>query len=108
MADSQLHKRSRQELLEMLLTQQQEIERLQKELDSAKAALADRELKVSQAGSLAMASLQVTAIFEEAQRAADLYVDNIRRLVTKEALEKRMGLLNDETKTGAEQPDNAG
>lgn len=100
MADKKQHKRSRQELLELLLLQQQEIERLQRELDEARAALADRELKVSTAGSIAMASLKVTSIFEEAQRAADLYVENIKRLVTRESLEKHMGIVADETDPG--------
>ena len=79
MFEQELHKLKREELLEIMLAQSREIDELRKELAEAKARLEDRRIKVRKAGSLAEASLQLTNIFEEAQKAADLYVENIRR-----------------------------
>ena len=49
------------------------------ELAQTKKKLADKRIKIKEAGSIAEASLQLTRIFEEAQKAADLYVENVRR-----------------------------
>ena len=79
MTEKELLKLKRSEMLEIMLAQSREIDDLRKELEETKAALEDRKIKVRKAGSLAEASLQLTNIFEEAQRAADLYVENIKR-----------------------------
>jgi hypothetical protein len=79
MTEKELLKLKRSEMLEIMLAQSREIDELRKELAEAKARLEDRRIKVRKAGSLAEASLQLTNIFEEAQKAADLYVENIRR-----------------------------
>ena len=78
--DQQLKKLKRQELLEILVNQSREIDRLKRELRDAQERLADRELRIANAGSLAEASLQIHHIFETAQQAADLYLDNVRRI----------------------------
>jgi hypothetical protein len=79
MTEKELLKLKRSEMLEIMLAQSREIDELRKELAEVKARLEDRRIKVRKAGSLAEASLQLTNIFEEAQKAADLYVENIRR-----------------------------
>jgi hypothetical protein len=79
MTEKELLKLKRSEMLEIMLAQSREIDDLRKELEETKAALEDRRIKTRKAGSLAEASLQLTNIFEEAQKAADLYVENIRR-----------------------------
>lgn len=78
MTDYELKKLNRRELLEILLEQGREIERLQAELKEAEEKLRDRELKISNAGSLAEASLSLNGVFEAAQAAADQYLENIR------------------------------
>ena len=78
MTDRELHRMKRSELLDLLLTQQEELERLREELAQTRAALEDRNLRKQEAGSIAEAALAVTAIFEQAQKAADLYLENIR------------------------------
>lgn len=80
MAKNELRKLSRKELLEMLLQQTQEVERLQKELDIAKAAAENREINIDVAGSIAVAALRINGVFEAAQLAAEQYLMNIRRL----------------------------
>lgn len=79
MTDKELRKLSRAELLEMLLIQTKEVERLREELEEAKSRLEDRRILLEKAGSIAEASLMLNGIFESAQRAADQYLDNIRQ-----------------------------
>jgi len=78
--DRELKKLNRTELLEMLLAQTSEVERLQKELKETKEKLADQQLQVAKAGSIAEAALQINGVFEAAQLAANQYLDNIRQL----------------------------
>lgn len=80
MTDKELRRLSRAELLEMLLAQTEENERLQAELDDAKRALEDRRIEASRAGSLAEAALKLNGVFEAADKAARQYVENVQRL----------------------------
>lgn len=75
--EKDLKKLKRSELLEIMLAQSEEIDRLRKELAEKDAQLQDRTIKIQQSGSIAEASLKLTNIFEEAQRAVDLYVANV-------------------------------
>ena len=79
MTEKELMKLKRSELLEIMLAQSREIDSLREELAQTKKKLADKRIKIKEAGSIAEASLQLTRIFEEAQKAADLYVENVRR-----------------------------
>lgn len=71
----------RAQLLELMLEQQNVIEEQQARINELEKELANRHLKMEQVGSIAEASLSLTRIFEEAQAAADLYLENIRRIV---------------------------
>lgn len=75
--EKKLNRLSRAELLELLLAQTQETERLQQELQQAKLRLEERDLKIRQAGNLAEAALAVNDVMETAQKAAQQYLDNI-------------------------------
>ena len=85
MTEKELHRLKRGELLELLVEQGELVEKQQKELDSLReqvkslnARLEERQIAISQSGSLAEASLKLSGIFEAAQKAADLYLDNVR------------------------------
>lgn len=80
MTDKELKKLNRAELLELLLVQTREAERLRKRLESAEAALSDQQLKVQKAGDLAHAALEINGVMEAAQAAAQQYLDNIVRM----------------------------
>lgn len=80
MKEKELKRLSRADLLEMLLAQTQESERLRAELEEAQARLADRDLKVEKAGDLAQAALAVNGVMEAAQAAAKQYLDSIARM----------------------------
>lgn len=77
MTDRELRKLTRAELLEILLAQSREIDRLNTELEGFQTQLQKREITLSRAGSIAEAALQLNGVFEAAQAAADQYLENI-------------------------------
>lgn len=74
-----LSKLKRSELLEIILAQSDEIDRLRAELAQKDAELESKRIAIAESGSIAEASLKITNIFADAQRAADLYVANVKR-----------------------------
>lgn len=80
MTDRELRKLSRAELLELLIAQTEENERLTQQLAAAEEALADRRLAIEQAGTLAEAALRLNGVFEAADQAAQQYLENVRRM----------------------------
>lgn len=80
MTDNEIKKLSRAELLEILIEQTKEREVEKKQLLELQGKLMSREIKISQAGSIAEASMQLNGVFEAAQEAAKQYLENIERL----------------------------
>ena len=81
MTEKELLKLKRSEMLEIMLAQSREIDSLREQLEEANAKVEDRELRLRDCGSIAEASLRLTNIFTEAQKAVDLYVENMKRRV---------------------------
>ena len=73
MTERELRRLSRSDLLELLLAQRKENEQLRCMLDQAEAKLADRTIKINNAGSIAEASLQLSGIFNAAQDSCQCY-----------------------------------
>lgn len=80
MTEKELKRLSRAELLELLLLQTRETERLQGKLKQMEEVMAKRQLKVQEAGDLAHAVLAVNGVMETAQRAAGQYLENIKEM----------------------------
>lgn len=80
MTERELRRLSRTDLLELLLAQRRENEQLRCILDQTQAQLADKNIKINNAGSIAEASLQLSGIFTAAQDSCQYYMDNIRLL----------------------------
>ena len=80
MTDNDLKKLNRAELLELLVEQSKKIDQLQAQLDEANRKLADRQIEIDKAGSIAEASLRLSGVFQAAEEAAEQYLENIRRL----------------------------
>lgn len=76
-----LTKLKKKDLLEIMLRQGEEIDRLRAQVADLEAQLNDHIFKMNRVGSIAEASLQVTKIFEEAEKAARIYLENIRSKV---------------------------
>jgi len=92
MKKKELKRLSRAELLELLLLQTKETERLQAELDEARRALEDRNLRLSKTGDLAQAVLEINGVMTSAQAAAEQYLENIARMEA-ETRERCQGII---------------
>ncbi len=79
MTEKELLKLKKSELLEIMLAQSKEIDSLREQLAKTQSMLDDRKIAIDESGSIAEASLRLTKIFEEAQKAADLYLDNVKK-----------------------------
>lgn len=107
MTNKEIQKLSRKELLEILIKQSSEIERLQTALAEAEAKLSDREIKISKAGSIAEAALALNGMFEAAEASISQYTENIRKtdekcLAIQKEAEQRARLIIAAAKSKAE------
>ena len=80
MTERELKKLSRADLLELLLNERRENERLRQQLEEAERKLEDRRIQLEQAGSIAEAALQLNGVFAAAEAAAEQYLDSVRSL----------------------------
>ncbi len=80
MTENELKKLGRNDLLEMLLDQSKELNELKTKYAELEEKLADKTLKIDNAGSIAEAALQLSGVFEAAQEACRQYTDNIANL----------------------------
>lgn len=80
-----LLKLKKKDLLEIMLRQSEEIDALRAQVADLQAKLDDRDFQFNRIGSIAEASLAVTNIFEEAEKAAKLYLENIRSKVNEQS-----------------------
>ncbi|MBQ3573270.1 MAG: DivIVA domain-containing protein [Clostridia bacterium] len=79
MTEKELRKLSRYQLLDLLVTQTERADELQKKVEQLENELVRRNFNMSQLGSLAEASLQLSGVIEAAQEAADMYLDAARK-----------------------------
>ena len=88
MTSKELKRLSRRELLEMLIEQMKENQRLRNRLEQAEAELENRERVRLRAGSMAEAAMQLNGVFEAADKAARQYLENVYRSAQKGDREK--------------------
>lgn len=109
MADNELKKLGRKDLLELLVEKEKEVQELKAKLEQAEKELAKKEIILDEAGSIAEASLKLSGIFEAAQAACAQYTDNIANLSQRQAricaqreaesLERAKSMLNETRQT---------
>lgn len=80
MAGKELKRFTRKELLEILVSQGKEIERLREELRIANEKLDSREICINNSGSIAEAALNLNHVFEDADTAVQQYIASIKRM----------------------------
>lgn len=80
MPNSDLKRLNRAELVEIILQLTKQNEEKQAQLDELNAQLADRTLRIANAGSIAEAALAVNGVFEAAQAAADQYLASVQNV----------------------------
>lgn len=73
-----LAKIKRKDLLELMLAQAETIKELENEINTLKSQLNQKEILISESGSIAEASLKLNDLFKNAQKAIDQYFDNIK------------------------------
>lgn len=101
--NKELKKMSRQELIELLLAQSKAMDELTLELTRKEELLEERNIKISECGSIAEASLKINDVFESCQRACNQYLDSIKvlrdeEMKIKEELESNLKKAKDEKK----------
>ena len=79
MTEKELKKLSRKQLLELLLRQTERADFLEEKLIRCERELSDKNIKETEAGSIAEAALRLNGIFEAADAAAAQYLENVRR-----------------------------
>ncbi|MGM9976165.1 MAG: hypothetical protein ACI32G_04460 [Bulleidia sp.] len=83
MADNNLSRLTRKELLELLVKISEENDALHQRVQELEKKLSDRTISLSNAGSIAEAALKMNDVFEAAQKSADDYLYNVRILGNK-------------------------
>ncbi len=78
MADRELRRMHRAELIEIIYALKQREDQLTKENAALTAQLQDRQIRLSEAGSIAQAALELNRLFEAAQAAADDYLLSVK------------------------------
>jgi len=79
LTERELRKLTRLQLLELLILQTEETENLQKQLDELKMEKELEAIKISNLGSIAEASIQISNVFKATQQAADLYLEAAKK-----------------------------
>ncbi len=82
--EKELRKLKRSDLLELMLLQSEEIDRLREELDRTKQQLEEKTVRIQQAGSIAEAAVQISGLLNAAQEAADIYLQSIKQIHVQE------------------------
>ena len=78
MTDKDLKKLRREDLIEVILQLQKEEQQLNEKLETAQKQLNDKNLRISESGSIAEATARLNGLFEAAQATADDYVAQVR------------------------------
>ena len=78
MTDKELRKLNRAELLELLIETLKENEDLRQSKTALEEKLAEREIRITQSGTMAEAALKLNEVFEAADKACAQYLENVR------------------------------
>ena len=77
MLRKELKKLNRRELVDVIYQMKKNEQRMQEKIASLEAALQDRRMRISKAGSIAEAAATITNVFSAAQETADMYLQEI-------------------------------
>lgn len=87
MAEKELKKLNRKELLEMLIVQGRELDELQAVAEKQKKQLSERNMQMENIGTLSEAMLVLNGVFKSADAAAQQYLENISEYQTEKQAE---------------------
>lgn len=80
MTDKEVQKLKRSELLEIMLGLQNELDNKIDENKELRKKLEERQIAIDNAGSIAKAALDINEVVNAAQKAADIYLENVKRM----------------------------
>lgn len=80
MTDKEFKRLNRAQLLDIIYHLQLQVEKLDEEKQALEAELADKRFRLSAAGNIAEASLEMNDCFRSAQRAAEQYLNEIKAI----------------------------
>ena len=100
MVSKELKKLSRRELVDIIYQLKKNEQQLQEKIDELEEALQDKRIRISVAGSIAEAAVDITQVFSNAQRTADLYLYEIASM--KSDTEKECAKILEDAKKQAE------
>ena len=92
MTDKEFRRLSRSQLVDIIYELQVREEELIKENSMLRRELADRRLRISQAGNIAEAALEINQVMQSAQNAAEQYLEEIK-LTHSEIEEERQRII---------------
>ena len=120
MVSKELKRLSRRELVDIIYQMKKNEQQMQEEISALRAALEDKRIRLSEAGSVAEAAANITQVLSAAQETADLYLREIACMkeqakeecdkMIREASRKAAGILSgaEEIPEGyGEEPENA-
>ena len=79
MTNNELKRLSRKELLEMLIEQSKEIERLNVALKASEEKLKSKEITIENSGTVIEAAFALNGVFDSVKAASEQYLENIRK-----------------------------
>ena len=80
MTDKEFKRLSRAQLIEIIYQLQLQMDSLTEQKNTLEAALADKRLRIENAGSIAEAALEINNCFLSAQNAAEQYLNEIKTM----------------------------
>ena len=80
MEDREIRKLTRSQLIEIIYQLQLNIEELENENKQLKDELEDKRIRITKAGNLADAVLEINNVMEATQKAADMYLNEIKEM----------------------------
>ena len=79
MAERELRKLNRNELVDVVYEYQQTEKKLRERIALLEEELSNKEIKAKECGSIAKEAMELNGIFEAAQKAADQYVEAVKQ-----------------------------
>ena len=80
MTDKEFKRLSRAQLIEIIYQLQLQIDKLDEQKQALESELADKRLRLSNAGNIAEAALEISNCFRSAQNAAEQYLNEIQAI----------------------------
>ena len=104
MTDREFKRLSRAQLIDIIYQLQLQVEKLTEEKQALQDELTDKRLRLSSAGNIAEAALEINNCFRSAQNAAEQYLNEIKAIREETEAERQKMLLHTKTKTTSASP----